>query len=58
MRDGIPAFQVMDPSERRRGLERLRDEIETGETARIQQRYKAQATQSEDLGIIVAVRGA
>jgi ubiquinone/menaquinone biosynthesis C-methylase UbiE len=56
IRDGIPAFQLMDPAERAKGLQRLRDEIDTGETARIQQQYASKAQLSGDLGVIIATK--
>lgn len=50
----MPAFQVMDLPERKKGLERLRDEIATGEVRRVRDRYIAKAQLPGDLGIVIA----
>jgi hypothetical protein len=54
IRSGIPAFQVMDPMERRQGVERLRVEIGTGEVIRVRDRYLKAAELPGDLGFIIA----
>jgi len=52
----IPAFQSMDPLEKRRGFQRLREEIATGEIEHIVKRYKAKASLPGDFGFLLARR--
>ena len=56
IQDAMPAFQLMDPLERKKGFERLRDEIATRETQRIRDAYMSNAQVSGDIGIIIATK--
>jgi ubiquinone/menaquinone biosynthesis C-methylase UbiE/3',5'-cyclic AMP phosphodiesterase CpdA len=52
----IPAFQAIDPVDRKQGFDRLKEEIANGEIQHVMARYKAKATLSGDIGFIIATR--
>jgi ubiquinone/menaquinone biosynthesis C-methylase UbiE/3',5'-cyclic AMP phosphodiesterase CpdA len=54
VREGIPAFQIMDAAEKRSGLARLEKEISNGKVEDVRERYRSKATLPGDLGIIIA----